>query len=517
MESKSIILSSAGLKNLVPNANLAISEFRFIFGEKELCMNNVFADFISPTISRIHQSDPTISFIKVDSLFTDPSKLNEPFCINIFNDDIISLLKQLSSGNPIKIPNDQILNMQIISILLGNEELFEKISSLNSDENDQNSIDVQLQQIELFYYCSRSSNNLFDYKKTIESISGRLYSIDEEKLKKLPKPILYSILSSPHLRIKSEDWLFDFIQQIFNENESDSEIFNITSFYEQIDFLALSEAKFEEFLENFEFNEMTKTIWEKLSKCFYIYYYMAFGQKNKQRYAQEDSEVNDRNINFLNEKSVVNNFDQPKEKDDRNIGKSEVNDSTFVGNSVRLGYDGNNGFNGIINHFNNVTSDHITEKVTVTSSSRFIGNPLFVTELNDKLKYFMSLDRPDSWIQYEFVDSKVRPTHYSIRTWDNGKKGGHLKSWSIEVSNTGNDDDWRILDTRNEVTALDNNNAEVTFEIQSNLRENEFFKFVRLRQTDANVSGKNFLILSALEIFGSVIRNDQFINELLII
>ena len=54
---------------------------------------------------------------------------------------------------------------------------------------------------------------------------------------------------------------------------------NITSFYEAIDFLSLSESKFQEFVENFESMKMTKLLWSKLYPCFYINY----SQKNEQQ------------------------------------------------------------------------------------------------------------------------------------------------------------------------------------------------------------------------------------------
>lgn len=508
MENQEVMLSSAGLKNIVLNSNAADNNFHLFFGDKELLINNIFAEFISPAISRLHKSDPTINSIDIKKLFVNPIKHNEQNYADILNNETISLIDKLSKGNSVKVPENQLLSMQIISILLGNEELFQKISNLNSIENDQNSIEFYLQQIELFYYCSRSSNNLFDYSKAINFVSSHLYSINDQRLKKLPKTVLYSLISNANLKIRSEDWLFDFINQIFkgNKRESEEEI-SISEFYEQVNFLALSEAKFEEFLENFEISEMTNSIWQKLSKCFYIYYYMAFGQTDKSRYEKSSSEKGESD-NFFNEKSeateMIDKFINSKLEENNRI---QTNNNQQQG-IIKFEYDGTHNFNGVINRLNDESGNNITEKVNVTSSSRFIGKPIFVTELNDKLKYFMSDDRPDSWIKYEFLGFKLHPTRYSIRTWNNAKKGGHLKSWVVEASNTNRDDDWKVLDTRNDVEGLDNNNAEVNFEIQTKLNSNEFFKFIRLKQTDVNVSGKNFLILSAFELFGNVIYDD---------
>lgn len=57
MTKKTIILSSAGLKNVIRDNN----EFIFSFGQHKISMNNIYAEFISPIVSHLHHSDPTIS------------------------------------------------------------------------------------------------------------------------------------------------------------------------------------------------------------------------------------------------------------------------------------------------------------------------------------------------------------------------------------------------------------------------------------------------------------------------
>ena len=60
---KSMILSSAGLRNLVHNQN-SEEEFSFLIGNKEIKMKNIYAEFISPYVSQIHQIDPTINYVQ---------------------------------------------------------------------------------------------------------------------------------------------------------------------------------------------------------------------------------------------------------------------------------------------------------------------------------------------------------------------------------------------------------------------------------------------------------------------
>ena len=84
-------------------------------------MKNTFAEFISPYVSQVHQSDPTIDAI----CFT-----NDHFkYLAQITPEVISLFRLISSGNSIEVDKTQIFQLQIISILLKNDELFRKLKS----------------------------------------------------------------------------------------------------------------------------------------------------------------------------------------------------------------------------------------------------------------------------------------------------------------------------------------------------------------------------------------------------
>lgn len=72
----------------------------------------------------------------------------------------------------------------------------------------------------------------------------------------------------------------------------------------------------------------------------------------------------------------------------------------------------------------------------------------------------------------------------------------------IKGSNTDSSNDWTILDTRSNITSLDNPSAVQTFEIQI---IDEFYRYLRIRQTGCDTAGSHFLTLSSLEYFGSII------------
>lgn len=455
-----IILSSAGLRNVIHNTGLGENEFEFIFGDQDFKTTNFFAEFISPAVSRLHQADPTINSIHFGHLFSKSATKS----INQFiTKDTIIFLERLSSGFSIEINEEQSFKLQLISIILENEELFDKLNSAYSFNINKSNIDRYLQNL-LFFNSYIKTNKYFNYSKIIDFIAGHFHSIDENKLMNLPKTILYSIISNHHFKIENEDSLLDFINKIYNnndKNDEDEEI-SITEFYEKVEFLGLSENKFREFIKEFDINEMTITLWRKLCQCFHY-----------------------------------NVHSREKRKKDRYL-------------PPLFEYDGktNHSFNGIIHHLTEEAGGNVDEKgiVKVTSSSTN-GNNLskYAVDLDDNQHYFQSHHQPDSWLKYDFKKRKIRPTHYSIRTrHDWGNCSCHPKNWVIEGSNTNNGVDWKILDTRSEVTCLDDKNAVHTFEIQPPLPKNECYRFLRIRQTGFNTGDNFYFTLSALEFFGSI-------------
>lgn len=439
------------------------NEFCFIFGKHELRMNNIFAEFISPTVSYLHKTDPTINSIHYENIFSTNSK----FLIEeLFNEETLSLLKKISSGFPIEINKEQGFNMQLISIIINNEELFEKIDEIYPFNINEFNVDYYLQHLQVFHYFLGNSQH-FNYSKIIDFIASHFYSIDENKLLYLPRSILHSIISNEHFKIKNEDSFLDFINRVFSiENDQEKDNFSKIDFYEKIEFLGLSDKKFQEFLNHFEFNEMTTDLWRKICQCFLL--------------------------NFV-----------------KSSKKSEPKENRYLHNFKTYDYDDKteNGLKGIIHHLTAEHGGNVDSKgvVKVTASSVYNGHyPKTVVDFEDAQHFFESNDKQNSWVKFEFVQRKVKPTHYSIKTRNAGKGSRHLKNWVVEGSNTNFDNDWIILDFRNDVNLLDGKSIVQTFDIQNILNDNESFRYLRIRQTGCNTSNDNFMTLSALEFFGTV-------------
>lgn len=480
-----LLLSSSGLKNILQNSCDYFSqenEFRFIFGEHEVKMKNIFAEFISPVVSRLRQSDPTINSLNLHDIILNIQKkiiennynfgeLLDLKSESIFSEEIISLFKQLSNGYEVEINEEQSVQMKFLSIFIGNEDMYSKIDQLFPQEINKSNYEIYLQTFPYFEFLSKtiSYSNFLEYSTIIDFISSNFYSIDRTSLLKYPKKVLLSIISNKNLQLESEDSLFDFINEIysneyseFSVNEEPENNINIINFYEQVDISALSDQKFQDFLEQMNPYNINSTIWQKICQ------YFAENKTNKKR----------------------------------------INSKRKKNDQLCFEYDGNinNSFKGIIHHFTDECGGNVDDNsiINISASSAIVGySAKFAADVDDDQHYFSSLSRENSWLMFDFRDKRVKPTHYSIRSrHDVGRGQGHPKCWVIEGSNSANNDNWILLDSRNGIDDLDDANSIKTFDIQSHT--NEEFEFLRIRQISENSQGSYNLAISAIEFFGSV-------------
>jgi len=160
---------------------------------------------------------------------------------------------------------------------------------------------------------------------------------------------------------------------------------------------------------------------------------------------------------------------------------------------------GGHSFDGIFAYF---IKENEEKSIIVTSSSAERGHPSLVIAKNPK-DYFLSENKPNQWICFDFTIYTVLIMNYSLRTLSNVNNSPNPKSWVIEASNNGNE--WTKIDKR--ITSLLNGPDKYqTFPVTC-VEGN--FRYVRFRQTDLNFKGDNRLGLSAIEIFGLVTKTTE--------
>ena len=163
-------------------------------------------------------------------------------------------------------------------------------------------------------------------------------------------------------------------------------------------------------------------------------------------------------------------------------------------------YDSSKPLAGVIAHLTQECGGNVHDKgvVEVTASSCWDTKHQAknVVDFGDVQanSYFYSLNEPNQWICCDFKSRFVAPTHYSIRVDD----CSYPRSWVLEVSNDGST--WTVVDCRDENADVATKYAIHNFAIRP--RPLGKFRFVRLRQTGTNHSGRNHLVINALELFG---------------
>lgn len=287
----------------------------------------------------------------------------------------------------------------------------------------------------------------------IDVISSH-FQTNETKFLNLSKSTIYSIISNEHFKAKNADSLFEFINQILEEDEEENCYYTKMNFYEFVDINSLNETNKKEFIDNIEYDLINHEIWNKLKEFFY-------------------SQINLKPINQSN---------------------SNITNIEYTNNP-------NNEFNGIVSY---LLAKGIT--INVTSSSVFGGSEKNVIDFSNKNESYNSMSQPNTWVLYDFKERKVKPSHYTIMSdhWIDSLPGRFRpQSWVIEGSN--DKQYWTKLDVHLNDKSLDSQSVIKTFSIQNN-NNNEYFQYLRIRQTDINTGGDHILRFSSLEYFGSIIE-----------
>jgi hypothetical protein len=220
------------LLELIPN-----EEFTFIVKGEELKITLFEAVLISPIISERLKTDPLNHFFNIES---DELEMKQ---FSSFVDFILNREKFNYSRE------NEIIILSICK-LLGNEILFLLI--LGSFHCEVSSQLFSSKECE----CESKSSRMPNISElSIEdcALKFNLYSINE--LRHFPKQMLHSLLSSPSLRLESEDSLLDRLIDL------GSEYFEYWCYLELI---FLSSEGISKFVQTFPFEELNKSHWSKI-------------------------------------------------------------------------------------------------------------------------------------------------------------------------------------------------------------------------------------------------------------
>ena len=131
------------------------------------------------------------------------------------------------------------------------------------------------------------------------------------------------------LTIESEDWLLDLIDKSTSKKEEEEEKCQFsmndglsdTYFYEEVNFDFLSESKLKEFIDRFNPNEMTVSLWDKIRKCFY--FCMKESQQKSSKTNEREGNGFYRHIQQYAENVVVGGYDEDHQIGENPNGKNK--------------------------------------------------------------------------------------------------------------------------------------------------------------------------------------------------
>ena len=154
----------------------------------------------------------------------------------------------------------------------------------------------------------------------------------------------------------------------------------------------------------------------------------------------------------------------------------------------------------IIEHLTAKCGGNVHDKgiVNVTAGSAACGAPpKNAADLRTDSVYW-SLYEENPFICYDFKDLRVIPHKYILRSDQHDQP----MSWVVEVSDDGTENSWTEIDRRDSNDNLKGKYVTRKFKIPH--IPSRGFRFFRLRQTGPNHYGYDDLVLTTLEIIGTL-------------
>lgn len=337
----------------VPLPNYA-NDFTFIVNNVEFRTNKFAADLLSPKISKIHQSDPTISEYHINT----ETKGNFQYFLDLLNFKTKEFTEE---------------NHKFIS---------EIIEELSIDHIDINLAQKEINKENVFEMIETHSKFRHFYSKELDTdinfLSCHLYEMKEEEeensLFKLSSDIIEKVLTNDQLCIENEDQLLRIVNKLYARDPK------FARFYGFVIFKNVEREALDEFLTIFDTDHMTAGAWRSLSE-------RLIGYEN------EEKEINERR--YKNQ--------SPKKKK-----KEEARGQDILYSSDNL--------KGIFAHLSE--QSNIEEEVKVTTSSGLYGNRKLLLDIENTQNYFYPNNLPNSWICFEFKHHSVIPSNYTIRNYN---------------------------------------------------------------------------------------------------
>lgn len=424
-------------------------DFTFILNGKRYQTTRVIADLLSPIVRKLHYVDES-----VDEFFIN----NEEEQIE---DEYFENFLKLCTFDIFELNSKEREVYSQYFYKLGNIEECTRIQPeyfgvLTPENAVERLISILNETIKNSEGIDRQRLNLTEI---VDFISLHFEDIDKELVKKLPVEIIEEILMSDSLKIEDEDSLMRFALSLYEQDQKYSVLFEYVLFHN------VSEHLLKTFISQFDLQCINQRIWGKICS----------------RLLRSTIQINHKSSRYS--------------KSGENLNGSEFTSSP--GRELK----------GIMRYLTNETKGNIHDNGTIEITSNSIHSgyqPKNVVDYHQN-NFYHSQNVADSFVCFDFKDKRVQLSSYTIKSHNSGKNCGNLRNWVVELSKNG--EDWEEFDRHEDDDTL--NGPKIVSNFSINKRNDEFYRFVRIRQIGFSWSGypnsKNYYIyFDAIEFFGKL-------------
>jgi hypothetical protein len=160
-------------------------------------------------------------------------------------------------------------------------------------------------------------------------------------------------------------------------------------------------------------------------------------------------------------------------------------------------------WSGLIAHLTELCRGNVHEKslVEITCSSN--GHERCWDVVNYSSNHdWHTQNFSNSWIQFDFKDWLVSVTHYALKSREHDSHDP--LQWTLNGSMDGKT--WTILDSQNTQELRGSCKTNI-FRCDNGGSGSYFYRYIRLMHTGKNSSGHDYLVLSNVEFFGSILNS----------
>ena len=352
---KKIQLKATSILN-VP-LQLYEEDFSFVVNGEEFKTSRIISDLLSPKICQLRMNDPTLNM----------------YVINTSEQGNFSNVLKLVNFDQNDIPENEIPFILEVMEILNNKSIEFQDQENSVKITTDNVFSLILRHEKYPHFYSKSLQN------EIEFVSSNFNEICDEKTEDLTKikfDTLFSIINNSKLKLESEDQLLKFINKLYCRDVKYSIL------YETVYFVNVSSEAMGEFISHFDMNDLTASVWNRLS---------------------------DRLLEDVKNEAKVCAKERYK-----------LSGKIFMMNNDKE-------FNGIFNYLRKLSNNNIENEVTFDSTYK-VPNVKNVVIYEDENKFFNSNSKPGNWISFDFKARKVILTDYTIRSIHYDANWSHPKS-----------------------------------------------------------------------------------------